>query len=253
MKISPLSSPLIQSPHGFFTREGGVSEGIYAGLNCGAGSNDLAEHVLENRKRVQDYFSAEALCTLYQIHSADVITITDPFQQFNAPKADAMVTKTAGIALGILTADCAPVLFCDATAGVIGAAHAGWKGAIGGVMENTVTAMESLGAKRANISAAIGPCIAQESYQVDAMFQSNFITKDPSYAAFFDRDLSSPSHYLFNLKAFCESRLQAAGITHIHTLPDNTYTEESLFFSFRRTTHRAEADYGRQISAIAIA
>ncbi len=230
-----------------------MSEGIYEGLNCGAGSNDLAEHVLENRKRVQDYFEAEALCTLYQIHSAEVVTITDPFQQFNAPKADAMVTKTPQIALGILTADCAPVLFCDAKAGVIGAAHAGWKGAMGGVLENTITAMESLGATRATITAAIGPCIAQESYQVDGLFHGNFVTRNPSHAEFFDRDIGSPSHYLFNLKAFCESRLQAAGIAHIHTLPDNTYTEESLFFSFRRTTHRAEADYGRQISAIAIA
>lgn len=252
MKLSPLTSPLLKVPHGFFSRAGGVSEGIYAGLNCGAGSRDSAEHVLENRKRVQDYFAAEALCTLYQIHSNTVVTLTEDWQQFNAPNADAMVTRMPGLALGILTADCAPVLFADKKAGVIGAAHAGWKGALEGVLENTIAAMEKLGATREHIHAAIGPCIAQESYQVDTIFHGNFLAADAAHSRFFDHDISSPSHYLFDLKGFCESRLQASGLTQIHTLPDNSYTEESLFFSYRRTTHRNEADYGRQISAIAL-
>ncbi len=254
MSLHPLTSPLLSKfhrlQHGFFTRQGGVSEGLYASLNCGPGSSDSAMHVMENRSRVQHHLKAESLCTLYQIHSAEVVTITNPWQQLNAPQADAMVTNTPGIALGILTADCAPVLLADPHAGVIGAAHAGWKGALSGVIANTVQAMEQLGAKRNQLFAAIGPCIGQESYQVDTIFHANFLAASADHNQFFDRDTQSPSHYLFNLKEFVESRLKAVGISQIHALPDNTYLEESQFFSYRRATHRNEPDYGRQISAI---
>lgn len=253
MKLNPLTASNLSARHGFFTRAGGVSEGIYAGLNCGSGSHDNAQHVLENRHLVQEYFEAEALCTLYQEHTPDVVVITDVFQEFNRPKADAMVTTRPYIALGILTADCAPALFHDATHGVIGAAHAGWKGAVGGVIANTVEAMCSLGAKQETIHAAIGPCIAQESYQVDMVFHASLLAKDAAGEAYFTHDTERSGHYRFDLKGYVEHRLREAGITNIEIMPQNTYLEESDFFSFRRTTHRNEEDYGRQISVIMLA
>jgi YfiH family protein len=248
--LAPLTSSVLTSRHGFFTRAGGVSIGLYRGLNCGSGSQDNVEDVLNNRQKVQDYFLADALCTLFQEHSPTVITVESQWQQFNAPKADAMVTRLPNIALGILTADCAPVLLEDATAGVIGAAHAGWKGAIRGIIGATVQAMGDLGADPTRITAAIGPCIQQESYQVDSLFHSHLVTENPHYAAFFERDTNQQSHYYFDLSGFVRAKLTEAGIMQIESLPNNTYLEESDFYSFRRTTHRHEPDYGRQISVI---
>ncbi len=236
--------------HGFFTRKGGVSEGIYAGLNVGLGSHDILAHVAQNRARVLAAMGANALCTLYQHHSANVMTVTEAWETDALPKADAMVTSCAGLALGILTADCVPVLFADAQAGVIGAAHAGWKGAQGGIVAKTVQAMEKLGAEASRIVAAIGPAIAQESYQVDALFHANFTANDAASGQFFERDAQSASHYRFNLKSYVLAQCSAVGISSIEMLPHNTYGQEDLFYSYRRTCHRGESDYGRQISAI---
>lgn len=247
---SALTHPTLSEPHGFFTREGGVSEGIYQGLNCGPGSHDKADHVAENRSRVAAQFGQEAakLCTLYQIHSAEVVTVTEPFDH-DRPKADAMVTNRGGIVLGILTADCAPVLFADTNAGVIGAAHAGWKGAVSGVVENTVAAMEALGAARANIHAVIGPCIAQPSYEVSEAFFAPFTI--PERARFFVPS-TNPLHWMFDLEGYVLELLQRAGVKEAQAISRDTYREEDLFYSYRRTTHRGEPDYGRQISAIAL-
>ncbi len=250
--------------HGFFTREGGVSEGIYASLNCGPGSGDKPEAVAENRMRVLMQMmddrnfpipSSVALNTLYQIHSAHVVTVTAPWQQ--PPQADAMVTKTPGLALGILTADCAPVLFADMEAKIIGAAHAGWKGALGGVLEATVAAMENLGAKRERIVAAIGPCIHQASYEVGTEFRENFLQHSEASARWFipsPRGWPSQNNgcFLFDLPGYAASRLREAGLAQVDTLPHDTYPDAQRFFSFRRTTHRKEPDYGRQISVICL-
>lgn len=236
--------------HGFFTRKGGVSEGIYKGLNVGRGSADDQKKVSENRARVRKTLKADALCSLYQIHSADVVEVTMPWVPSELPKADAMVTNREGIALGILTADCVPVLFCDAGAGVIGAAHAGWKGAFGGVVQNTVAAMQKLGAEPAHIVTAIGPAIEQNSYQVDSLFYANFKDKDEASTAFFERDADSASHYFFNLKGYVRLQCQRAGLSNIEMLQNDTYGEEDAFYSYRRSCHRNEPDYGRQVSAI---
>ncbi len=235
-----------QVRHGFFTREGGVSEGIYAGLNCGPGSDDNPDHVQQNRTKAAQALQGR-LCTLYQIHSADVITVDSPWD--TPPKADAMVTKTPDIMLGILTADCAPILFADGHAGVVGAAHAGWKGAIGGVIEHTVQAMEALGAERAHIAAAVGPCIAQDSYEVGPEFFATFIEADKAFDAFF-RPASQSQKYYFDLSGFVMQRLRESGLSATETLAMDTYADEQRFFSYRRTTKRGEADYGRQLSAI---
>ncbi len=236
--------------HGFFTRQGGVSTGLYASLNTGRGSQDNQQAVGENRALIRKTLKADALCSLYQYHSAEVVEVTMPWTPNEMPKADAMVTNRDGLALGILTADCVPVLFADASAGVIGAAHSGWKGAIGGVVQNTVTAMEKLGAKAENITVAIGPAIEQDSYQVDTVFRGNFISQDKHSEGFFARDMGSPSHYRFDLKKYVLLQCQRAGLNNVETLPHNTYTDEELFYSYRRSCHRKESDYGRQISAI---
>lgn len=238
--------------HGFFTREGGVSGGIYASLNCGFGSDDRAENVTENRARVAGAIdvAAEALLTVYQIHSPNVVTVTEAWQPDGAPKADAMVTDRPGVALGILAADCAPVLFADPKAGVIGAAHAGWKGAFGGVVEATVAAMQELGADRRRISAAIGPCIAQQSYEVGSEFRDRFIAMTETHDRFF-ADGERSGHYQFDLPGFVRHRLDLAGIVAVETVARDTYADETLF-SYRRTTHRAEPDYGRNLSVIAL-
>lgn len=238
--------------HGFFTREGGVSSGVYASLNTGRGSNDNQDKVGENRARVRQALGADALCSLYQIHSAEVAEVTMPWLPNEMPKADAMVTNREGLALGILTADCVPVLLADAGAGVIGAAHAGWKGAQAGIVQNTVRAMERLGADAAHVIAAIGPCIAQESYQVDTVFHAGFISQDEHSRHFFERDTESASHYRFDLKGYVRLQCQRAGVSNIEVLPHNTYAEEDLFYSYRRTCHRNEEDYGRQVSAITL-
>ena len=241
--------------HAFFTREGGVSGGIYASLNCGAGSDDRPEHVLENKRRAAAAlgFGENALTTLYQVHSADVVTVSDPAEvRANRPKADGMATDRPDVVLGILTADCAPVLFADPANRVIGAAHAGWRGALSGVIEATVRAMESLGAQRRSIAAAAGPCIAQASYQVGPDFPDAFLADDPANAVFFAPDQEDNGKHRFDLRGYVQSRLETTGIAAADALDIDTYAEDSHFFSYRRTCHRGEADYGRGLSAIAL-
>jgi polyphenol oxidase len=235
--------------HGFFGRAGGVSAGIYASLNCGLGSDDDPAHVAENRRRVRQALGAEALNTLYQIHSPNVVTVTGGWPQ--GPQADGMVTAVPGIALGILTADCAPVLFADGEARVIGAAHAGWKGAFSGVLEATLAAMETLGARRGRIAAAIGPCISQANYEVGPEFRARFVERDSGDARFFVPS-ERADHHRFDLEADVSERLSAAGVDKIERLSACTYARDADFFSFRRTTHRGEKDYGREISAIVL-
>lgn len=243
-----ITADAITARHGFFTRKGGASSGIFAGLNCGPGSSDLAEVVAINRARVADAMGvAEThLLSVNQIHSPDVIHVTAPLP--DRPRADAMVTTTPGLALGILTADCQPVLFHDAQAGVIGAAHAGWRGTRDGVLEATVAAMESLGARRENIAAVIGPTISQRNYEVGPEFFEAFTADDPANARFFAN--GTGDRLLFDLPAFGLSRLRAAGVGHAEWTHHCTYADPARFFSFRRTTHAAEADYGRLISVI---
>lgn len=247
-RTAKLSSDRIA--HGFFGRKGGVSEGIFTSLNCGPGSGDERTNVVENRRRVTEALGgASALLTLYQIHSPNVVTVTTPWNIGEGPQADAMVTREKNIALGILTADCAPVLFADIDAGVIGAAHAGWKGALGGVTESTVAAMESLGAKRDRIAAAIGPCISQANYEVGPEFRDRFAEVDSRNIRFFvpsDRKY----HFQFDLEGYVAERLATAEIGSIERLSTCTYASEADCFSFRRATHREEKDYGRQVSAI---
>lgn len=234
--------------HGFFTRKGGASSGIYDGLNCGVGSSDHADTVAANRQRVADEMgvSIEALSGVHQHHSADVLTISAPSN--TRPKADAMVTNTEGLALGILTADCQPVLFADPDAGVIGAAHAGWKGALDGVLARTVDAMEALGATRANISAAIGPCISQRAYEVGPEFFEDFIAQDMEYTRFFAN--GAGDRMQFDLPGFGLHMLRQAGVENVEWIGHCTYSDEERFYSYRRTTHRKEPDYGRLISVI---
>jgi polyphenol oxidase len=240
--------------HAFFTREGGVSEGIYASLNCGFGSQDDPARVAENRARAATALGVapDRLLTCHQIHSADAITVTEPWRREANPRADGMATAVPGIALGILTADCAPVLFADPTARVIGAAHAGWRGAIGGVLEATIAAMRALGAEPARIRAGIGACIGRLSYEVGPEFPAPFLAEDPANERFF---ITAPraGHFLFDLGSYVEHRLRRAGIGRIERAAHDTLTEEGAFFSYRRTCLRGENDYGRFLSAIALA
>jgi len=235
--------------HGFFGRQGGASEGIFASLNCGPGSGDVREHVSENRARVLKTLGGDKLLTLYQIHSPNAVVANEPWEQ--GPQADAMATNVPGLALGILTADCAPVLFADSAARVIGAAHAGWKGALTGVIGSVLEKMESLGADRARISAAIGPCISQDNYEVGPEFIARFTDADKDYSRFFVPS-DKAGHWRFDLEAYVVHRLQEAGLTNIEPLSACTYAREGDFFSFRRATHRAEKDYGRQVSAVVL-
>jgi len=236
--------------HGFFGRLGGVSDGVYASLNCGPGSNDERSRVLENRRLALAELSPSArLVTLYQVHSGTAVTVTEPWDIPANPKADAMATGRPGIALGILTADCAPILFADPKARIIGAAHAGWGGALAGIAEAAIGAMESLGAKRADICAAIGPCIGQPAYEVGREFEARFAAADSQNRRFFAPGTRA-GHWQFDLPAYVAHRLRAAGIESVETLSQCTYAGEGDFFSYRRATHRKEPDYGRQISAI---
>lgn len=240
--------------HGFYTRTGGVSTGIYKGLNCGPGSNDDASAIELNRTRVAIslHVPPENLLSLYQIHSATALTVSEPWPDDARPQADGMATATPGLALGILTADCAPVLFADPEAKVIGAAHAGWRGAVGGIVEATLTQMESLGAQLSNTIAVVGPAISQENYEIGADMRDEILSHDTQNARFFvpsDRD----DHWRFDLEAYVLARLKAAGVGTMAGLGACTYADETHFFSFRRTTHRGEADYGRQISVITLA
>ncbi|MDO8605556.1 MAG: peptidoglycan editing factor PgeF [Phaeospirillum sp.] len=237
--------------HGFFTREGGVSQGIHASLNCGPGSKDDPAAVRENRTRAMAMLDlpVESLVTLYQAHTADVVVVTEPWPAGQPPTGDAMVTNRPGIALGILTADCTPVLLADAKAGVVAAAHAGWKGAVGGVLENTVKAMVALGAKPANIVAATGPCIGHRSYEVGPDFPTPFLAEDAANADFFAPS-SRPGHALFDLPGYLSRKLARLGLVEVTRVPADTCRDEQRFFSFRRATLRGEPDYGRQLSAI---
>lgn len=238
--------------HGFFTRDGGVSGAPYVSLNCGAGSRDRPEAVSENRARVARHLGAEALVTPYQVHSPDVVVAEAPWTRETAPKADGVVTRKPGLAVAVLTADCTPVLFADPAAGVVGAAHAGWRGALSGVLEATVVAMERLGADRARIRAAVGPTISGPNYEVGPEFEAEFLAADSGAARFFTRR-ESTARPRFDLPAFARDRLARAGVKTIEDVGLCTYAEDKLFFSYRRAQHRAEPDYGRQISAIILA
>lgn len=235
--------------HGFFTRRGGVSAGLYGSLNCGPGSSDVPEKVNENRARVASALGTRPnrLLSVWQVHSPDVVTVDGPWTG-ERPKADALVTKTPGLALGVLTADCTPILFADPHARVIGAAHAGWRGALSGVIERTIEAMEHLGARRERIAAVIGPTIGRESYEIGPEFEQAFAAAEASSARFFHTTDAGRRH--FDLPGFCRTRIDRAYVGIAEDLALDTYAEESRFFSYRRTTHRREADYGRQISAI---
>jgi hypothetical protein len=237
--------------HGFLGRRGGVSEGICSGLNVGLGSGDDPESIRENRRRAVAAVAPGAkLVTLHQVHSADAIYATAPYPDDARPRADALVADRSGLVLGILTADCAPVLLADREAGVVAAAHAGWKGALGGVVEATVAEMERRGASRGRIAAAVGPCIARRSYEVDEAFLRRFAEADPEHERFFT--LGREGHHQFDLEGFVLARLAAAGLERIEALGEDTYSQPERFFSFRRATHKGEADYGRQISLIAL-
>ena len=239
--------------HGFFTREGGVSEGLYASLNCGFGSGDAPERVAENRARALAAagMPANALVTAYQTHSAEVATVERIWRREDAPEVDAMVTDRPGIALGILTADCTPVLFADGAAGVIGAAHAGWRGALGGVLEATVAGGRARGARPERIAAGIGPCIAQRSYEVGPEFPAPFLAQDPANAGLFAPSARA-GHHMFDLPGYVARRLGALGLARVERLRNDTCAESERFFSYRRVTLRGEPDYGRGLSAICL-
>ncbi len=244
------AAALDQIPHGFLGRRGGASTGIFAGLDMGRRSEGTNPALAENQQRaVAAVMPDAALCTVYQFHSAVAVHVTEPFGE-DRPKADAMVTDRPGLLLGILTADCGPVLFADAKAGIIGAAHAGWKGAIGGVTDSTIAAMETLGAQRDQISAAIGPCIARASYEVDEAFLRRFAEVDPANERLFSPGRTN--HHQFDLEGYIVHRLAAAGVRTVEALGLDTYCNADRFYSFRRSTHRSEPDYGRQISLIGL-
>lgn len=238
-------------PHGFLGRRGGVSEGDLGGLNVGYGSKDDRAAIDENRRRAIAALAPTAgLVTVHQVHSADAVMADQVWPLDARPHADSMVTDRPGLLLGILTADCAPVLFADGEAGVIGAAHAGWRGAISGVTDSTIAAMEKLGASRDHIVAAVGPCIGPSSYEVDEAFRTRFLKDDADNARFFTDGTAEKPH--FDLPRYVVHRLLAAGIEEVESLQLDTYSDADRFFSYRRATHRGEADYGRQLSAIAL-
>tara|TARA_R110000782_G_scaffold49622_2_gene107900 strand:- start:34148 stop:34936 length:789 start_codon:yes stop_codon:yes gene_type:complete len=245
------SAALAELPHGFLGRIGGVSTGLHAGLNVGLGSDDDRAAIFENRKRAVDAVQPGArLVTLHQVHSPDAIAVTAPFADDERPPADALVTATPGLLLGILTADCVPVLFADTEAGVVGAAHAGWKGAITGVTDRTLEAMIRLGARIEAIACAIGPCIARASYEVDEGFVARFVADDPANERFFTE--GRPGHAQFDIEAYVVARLAMAGVSHIEALGQDSYAQPERFFSYRRSCHLQEPGYGRQISLIGL-
>ena len=237
--------------HAFFTRQGGVSEGVYGSLNCGLGSADNPDHVTRNRALAMDRLGHgdDQLVTLYQIHSAAVAVVEKAWDPADAPQADGAVTKVTGLALGILSADCAQVLLADSDAGVIGAAHAGWKGALGGVAQATVEAMCSLGAECARITAVVGPCIQQASYEVGAEFHESFLDADGRNGDFFET-AGRDGHFMFDLPGFLVRQLRGLGLAEVVSRPEDTCAEEENFFSYRRATLRGEDDYGRSLAAI---
>jgi YfiH family protein len=239
--------------HGFFTRIGGFSSGIYATMNCGLGSKDDPGQVLRNREIVATSLGllADELVTSYQHHSADVITVTEPWGTSGLPRGDAMVTDRPHIAIAVTTADCVPVLLADRRGRVIGAAHAGWRGAIGGVTDNVIAAMEALGARRAEISVAVGPAISGAVYEVGAELKDQFMASSPANEVFFQAG-PRPDHYLFDLPAYVEKRLTDSGVGSVERIDRCTYRDADHFYSFRRSTHRGEGDSGRQLSAITL-
>ena len=240
-----------EAPHGFLGRRGGVSTGALAGLNVGTGSGDDPESIAENRRRAVDaVLPGAGLATVFQVHSGDAVRVNSPWPHEERPKADAMATDRPGLLLGILTADCAPVLLADSEAGVVGAAHAGWRGALAGVTDSAIAAMEALGASRTRIAAAIGPCIASPSYEVEGGFRRTFLEEDEANARFFAAGQSGRPH--FDLPGYVRHRLLAAGIGEVETITIDTYAEEDRFFSYRRSVHRGEPDYGRQLSLIGV-
>lgn len=246
------ASNLSALPHGFLGRRGGVSTGELEGLNVGYGSGDDREAIAQNRARaIAAVLPGAELATLHQVHSAMAVRVEQPWAHDERPHADAMVTDRPKLLLGILTADCAPVLFADVAAGVVGAAHAGWRGALAGVTDATIAAMEQLGAQRERIAAAVGPCIAQASYQVDQTFRGRFLGLDPGSDRFFVTGPDGRPH--FDLEAYVVARLEAAGIGSAEALGLDTYADAGRWFSYRRATHCGEADYGRQIAMIAVA
>lgn len=250
---SPTLSALAGVRHGWFTREGGVSEGIYAGLNTGLGSADDPAKVRENRARIAAAMGVppDRLVSCYQVHSPDVVVVDHPWPPADNPKADALVTRVPDLAIAVSSADCGPVLFADAEAGVVGAAHSGWKGAFTGVLEATVDAMERLGARRSNIRAVVGPMISGRAYEVGPEFVARFRDAGEDLARWF-RPSETPGHAWFDLPAYGVHRLTRAGVGSAEDLGLCTYADEARFYSYRRMTHRGEADYGRHLSAIAL-
>jgi len=253
MKVEATSLALTGIRHGFFTRAGGVSSGLYASLNGGVGSRDDAGKVLENRARMAAALGVEPrrLLTAYQTHSPNVVVAEAPWTTENRPRADAIVTRMRALAIGVTTADCGPVLFAEPRAGVIGAAHAGWRGALTGVIEATIAAMERLGAAQRQIRAAIGPMIRQGNYEVGPDLVERFRADDPASSRFFG-PARRDGHAMFDLAGYIAARLKRAGITEVEDVGLCTYADPEQFFSYRRTTHRAEADYGRHVNAIAL-
>jgi len=252
MTASPLLSAIPGLRHAFFSREGGVSGGIYAGLNGGLGSSDDPASVAENRRRMAQQMgvSPEHFLSVWQVHSPDAVVATGPWEGASRPRADAMVTRTEGLAIGVTAADCGPILFVDPNARVIGAAHAGWKGALTGIVESTVDAMEKLGAERSGIVAAIGPLIRQHSYEVGGEFVERFVEADAENALFFVPS-TREGHAMFDLAGFIRTRLENAGVLMIDDTGIDTYSDER-FYSYRRSVHRGEPDYGRHVHAVAL-
>jgi len=251
----PITAPCLQDSaglrHGFFNRHGGVSQGIYASLNCGLGSNDAAAAVRENRSRVAAHLQAASLLTAHQIHSPTAVLVTKPWPHAERPRADALVTTARGIAVGVLAADCTPVLFADPVAGVVAAAHAGWRGAIGGVLEATIAGMEAVGARRSDIRAAVGPCIGPDAYEVGWDFERDLLARDPDSRPFFSQP-SPEARPHFNLPAYALHRLQRARLGQTSSCTACTYSHNVDYFSYRRSQARGDIDYGRQISAIVL-
>jgi polyphenol oxidase len=250
---SPLLSAIPGLRHAFFTRDGGVSGGIYGSLNGGIGSDDDPARVAENRRRMAEAMdiSPERFLSVWQIHSPDAVAVSGPWDGAARPRADAMVTRTEGLAIGVTAADCGPILLVDPNARVTGAAHAGWKGALTGIVESTVAAMEKLGAERSGIVAAIGPLIRQHSYEVGSEFVERFIEADAEHALFFI-PAARENHAMFDLAGFIRMRLENSGVLMIDDIGVDTYSDER-FYSYRRSVHRKEPDYGRHVHAIALA